>query len=96
MNKAEVLSKLKEAKPMLSHKYGLTVLALFGSYSRNEQSAQSDIDLLVDFDRIIAKNFFQCAFELQNLFAGKKVEIVMQDGIKPKYFDVIKPDLIYA
>ncbi len=83
-------------KPELVNKYGLSSLALFGSYSRDEQTVESDIDLLVDFEKIIAKKFFHCAFELQGLFAGKKVQIVMKDGIKPKYFEAIKPDLIYA
>lgn len=96
MNKSTILSELKRVKPELANKYGLSSLALFGSYSRDEQTVESDIDLLVDFEKIIAKKFFHCAFELQDLFAGKKVQIVMKDGIKPKYFEAIKPDLIYA
>ena len=96
MDKSIILSELKRVKPELANKYGLSSLALFGSYSRDEQSAESDIDLLVDFEPIIADNFFNCAFRLQDLFAEKKVQIVMRDGIKPKYFEAIKPDLIYA
>ena len=96
MNKSIILSELKKVKPVLSNKYGLTTLALFGSYSRDEQTPQSDIDLMVDFQPIIAKNFFNCVFELEDLFAGKKVQVVMKDGIKPRYFEAIKPDLIYA
>lgn len=95
-DQSEVILKLKSIKPLLQKKYGLTALALFGSYSRNEQNADSDIDLLLDFDKIGAKNFFKCAFELEDLFQEKKVQIVLKDGIKPKYFEAIKTDLIYA
>lgn len=96
MDKSDVIAKLKEAKPTLANKYGLTTLALFGSYSRDEQTLESDIDLMLDFEPIIARNFFNCAYELEDLFAGKRVQMVMRDGIKPRYFEAIKTDLIYA
>jgi predicted nucleotidyltransferase len=96
MQQSEILLKLKNIKPELEKKYGLTTLALFGSYSRNEQRADSDIDLLIDFDKMDVHNFFDCAFELQDLFKSKEVQIVTRDGIKPKYFDAIKQDLLYA
>jgi predicted nucleotidyltransferase len=96
MDKATILMELRRVKPELMKAYGLTELALFGSYSRDEQTPQSDIDLMVDFEPVIADNFFQCAFQLQDLFASKKVQIVMKDAIKPRYFEAIKPDLLYA
>lgn len=96
MDKAIILDELKRIKPELMNAYGLTELALFGSYSRDEQTPQSDIDLMVDFNPIIADNFFHCAYKLQELFANKRVQIVMRDGIKPRYFEAIKPDLLYA
>ncbi len=96
MDKTTIIGKLKVAKPVLAQKYGLTTLALFGSFSRNEQTSESDIDLLIDFASPDADRFFNCAFELQDLFKAKKVEIVTKGGIKPKYYEAIKQDLIYA
>lgn len=96
MNKNEVINKLKDLKPELSKKYGLTALALFGSYSRNDQTENSDIDLLIDLATPDTSNFFNCSFELQDSFKGKKVEIVTKGGIKPKYFEAIKEDLVYV
>ena len=96
MNKNEVLIRLKEVKPRLEKQYGLTVVALFVSYSREEQHMQSDIDLLLDFSSVNASHFFNCSFELQDIFKDQKVEIVTKGGIKSKYFNAIKNDLIYA
>lgn len=90
------MEKLKEAKPELASKYNLRSLALFGSYSRDEQSGRSDIDLLIDLYKPDAESFFSCAFALQDLFQNQKVDIVSKDAIKPKYFEAIKNDLIYA
>jgi hypothetical protein len=96
MTKKDIIHKLKEVKPFLAEKYGLTSLALFGSYSRDEQHKSSDIDLLIDFSDTNADHFFECAFALQDIFKTNKVEIVTREGIKPKYFEAIKLDLIYA
>jgi uncharacterized protein len=96
MDKATILAKLKQVKPDLQHKYGLSEIALFGSYSRDEQTPESDIDLLVNFERISARNFFDCVFMLEDAFPEKEVQIVTRGGIKPKYFEAIKSDLIYV
>jgi predicted nucleotidyltransferase len=96
MDKATILSTLRQVKPELQQRYGLTEIALFGSYSRDEQTPESDIDLMLYFERLNADNFFECAYTLENLFRGKKVQVVSKGGIKPRYFEAIKPDLLYA
>ena len=96
MNKQSILEKLRMIKPVLSEKYGLTELALFGSYSRNEESDQSDIDLLVNYRSPMGMRYFDMVYELEDIFKETKVQVISRDGIKPNYFDRIKSDLIYA
>ena len=48
MNRTEVLDQLARSKPMLSARYGVKRLALFGSVMRGEAGPGSDIDVLVD------------------------------------------------
>lgn len=96
MTKVDIINRLKEVKPVLRQRYGLAQLALFGSYSRNEQSLESDIDLLIELSSPNADHFFACAFALQDLFKMHKVEVVSKGAIKPSYFTAIQPDLIYA
>ncbi|HZG99733.1 MAG TPA: nucleotidyltransferase family protein [Flavisolibacter sp.] len=96
MDKAIILSTLRQVKPELQRKYGLSRIALFGSYSRDEQTPESDIDLMLDFEKIDADKFFACAFALEDLFREKKVQVVTRGAIKPRYFEAIKPDLLYA
>ncbi len=91
-----IILKLKKIKPFLSEIYGLTELALFGSYSRNDQTDLSDIDLMVDFKNPMGMNYFDLVYELKDVFKDKEVQVVSRDGIKPKYFERIKQDLIYA
>ena len=47
--KDQILTKLKANKPEFS-KFGISDIGLFGSYLRNQQTADSDIDLLIDFE----------------------------------------------
>ena len=80
----------------MQKKYGVKELAIFGSYSRNEAVAdKSDVDILVDFSQPIGLAFVDLADELESLLQ-LKVDLVSRGGIKPKYFTVIEPDLIYV
>ncbi|MDX2136286.1 MAG: nucleotidyltransferase family protein [Saprospiraceae bacterium] len=38
-------------KPYLHERFGVSELGVFGSWIRGEESADSDVDVLVDFDR---------------------------------------------
>jgi len=42
--------KLQPELPRLKNRYHINYLGVFGSYVRNEQNPDSDIDILVDFD----------------------------------------------
>ena len=95
-NRQMILATLKKAKPLIAQKYGVKDLAIFGSYSRNEHIAgKSDLDIMVDFSQPIGLAFVDLADELEGLLQ-LKVDLVSRGGIKPKYFTVIEPDLIYV
>lgn len=50
MTQQEILDTIRRLKPELEQKYHLSRIALFGSYARNDQSEDSDIDILVDME----------------------------------------------
>ena len=50
MNTQDLLTKLKELKPTITERYKTKEIGLFGSFVRGEQSASSDIDVLVEFE----------------------------------------------
>ena len=75
-----VLKRLKEIKPQLQEKYQLTELALFGSYAREEQGPDSDIDVLVKFLAPSYRNLCNTAYALGDIFPGIKVQVVSRGG----------------
>lgn len=70
-----ILEKLRELKPQILQGFKVKEIQLFGSYVRNEQKADSDIDLLIDFEEdadlfdlsglgIFLEEQFNCSIDL--------------------------------
>uniref|UniRef100_UPI0040479E49 nucleotidyltransferase family protein n=1 Tax=Mariniflexile sp. TaxID=1979402 RepID=UPI0040479E49 len=84
ITKDAILNTLESNKIKLS-KLGIRKVGLFGSYIRNEQTNESDIDLLIDFDPE-KENFgnFMAVYDFfENLFKNEKVEVVTKNGLSP-------------
>ena len=96
MNRFSIIKRLKDIKPALCKTYGITELALFGSYSRDEATEKSDIDIMIDYQVSMGMRFFDIIYELEEVFKNKKIQVVTRKAIKPKYFDRIKRGLISA
>jgi hypothetical protein len=92
------LNKIKKIlsglKPELVKKYPIASIGLFGSIVRDDFTANSDIDIIVDFNGKIGIEFIDLADELEAKL-NWKVDLVSRGGIKQKYFNVIDPQIIY-
>jgi predicted nucleotidyltransferase len=91
----EIKSKLIKLMPVIEKNFAVSSLGLFGSYARNEQKEDSDLDILVDFKHPIGIEFIDLAIFLEQEL-NLKVDLVSKNGIKPKYFTAIKPEIIYV
>ena len=95
--KENIIAALKFHKPELS-KLGVQTIGLFGSYSRNEQSDSSDIDLLIDFDPE-KENFdnYMAVYDLfENIFKNEKIEVVTKNGLSQYIGPSILRDVVYV
>lgn len=68
---------------------------LFGSHSRNEATANSDVDILVELDHSspIGMKFFDYQFELQDLLK-MKVDLVSSEGLSKYVRPLVDKDKI--
>jgi len=48
LNRSDLLATLRQLKPLLMETYGVTRLGIFGSVARDEASATSDVDVVVE------------------------------------------------
>lgn len=81
MDQRTIEDKLKDLKPVLSDKFSVDKIGYFGSYSRNEQTEQSDIDILVEFRKPLGWDFF----DLQDFLEKElkiKVDLVSMKALK--------------
>ena len=95
LSKDEILNKLRDLKPILSEEYAVKEIGIFGSYSNDEASDESDIDILVELHRPIGWEFFTLQLYLEGIF-GKKVDLVTKNALKEQIRDRILMQVNYA
>ncbi len=75
MTQDEILKSLSDVKPYLQEKYGVQKIGLFGSYARNEATAQSDIDIYVELKENTFRKLAGLWVYLDELYNGIKVDV---------------------
>jgi len=87
---------LKEELPRLREKFNVKSIGLFGSWVRDEQTKQSDVDVLVKFEKPIG--FFKFV-EIEDYLSerlGVKVDLVTPDALKPLIKPQVEKEAVYA
>lgn len=97
MNKNDILNQIHAIKEILMEKYGVTKIGLFGSYARDEQTENSDIDIAVELqeNKKTLRTFFALKRELETLF-GKDVDLGIESTLKPIAKQYILKEIIYV
>ena len=82
----------------LAPNFGVKSLALFGSVVRDEATAASDVDLLVEFDGRPVGLFHLSRTQhyLETILGVPRVDLVLRDGIKPALRERILREAIRA
>ncbi len=89
-----VRARLGELLPELRAEYGVRSLSIFGSYARGEQTAESDLDLLVEFDRVPGMlGFVGLAHTLEDRL-GLPVDLATRPMIGPRIVSGVEADLV--
>jgi len=91
----EILLKLKELKPLLHKDYSVKEIGLFGSFSDETFTEESDIDLLVEFERPIGWKFFSLEIYLEKIF-NRKIDIVTKNALKDQIKESILKQVNYV
>ena len=98
LTSTEIIKFLKKNKPYLRKHFHCSEIGLFGSFARNEQTEQSDIDILVVFEsetpdlyhvELNLKEYLQKEF-------NREVDICSKKWIKPIFKSLVLNDAIYA
>jgi predicted nucleotidyltransferase len=95
-NKSEIISLLRQNREKLKD-FGVSRIGLFGSFARNEQHKDSDIDLLIDFEaqKKTYDNYTNLYFFLQELLQAK-IDLLTPQSISPRLSPFIEKDVEYV
>jgi predicted nucleotidyltransferase len=91
----EIKRKLKNIQPDLQKKYGVSKIGVFGSFSRGDEIRNSDIDILVEFDKDIDIFEFIALKDFLSEFLSRKIDLVTEDAIKPLMKEDIMKEVVY-
>lgn len=77
----QIISRLREQQLYLANRYGVKRIGLFGSYAGGAPHADSDIDIVIEFEQPIGWQFVELADYLEQLL-GHKVDILTPAGLQ--------------
>jgi uncharacterized protein len=95
ITKNDILAKLRELKPILNKDYSVREIGLFSSFSDNTFNEDSDIDILVDFERPIGWRFFTLEIYLEKTF-NRKIDLLTKNALKEQIKDNILCQINYV
>ncbi len=93
--KEEILRILKKLKEDIKIKYKVKSIGIFGSYINNEQTDDSDIDFLVEFEENADLfHYVGLTLFLEEQF-NKKVDVISKPALKEELKKSILQEVIY-
>ena len=97
-SRQQILDYILSNKGRLKSEYHVRKIALIGSFARDEQRPESDVDLLLDLEPDtpdIHRTKLRLQSELEAAF-GRTVELASERYLKPYYRDDILREAIYV
>ncbi len=89
--------RLIEANREQLKRLGVERIALYGSVARNEATAESDVDVLVELaDAFLTlEGYMNVCFFLEELF-GRRVDVTTLGSLEPRLKSGVLADAVYA
>lgn len=96
MDRDDVLTLLRAHKAILSQRFGIEELALFGSFARDQAAEDSDVDILVRFDGpATSKRYFGVQFYIEDLL-NRRVDLVTDKALRAELCPYIARESVHV
>ena len=93
LTKAEILARRDEILA-IARKHGASDVRIFGSVARGDANEQSDLDIVVRFERgRTLMDHAALVGELSDLF-GVRVDVVDADGMRPRFRALVEREMV--
>jgi predicted nucleotidyltransferase len=98
LTQQNILNFLSDNKLLLREQFHVVKIGIFGSFARNEQNPDSDIDILIEMENNVS-NVYDLKWNLREFLKNqfqRDVDICNSKHIKPYAKDYILKDAIYV
>ena len=98
ITKEQIINYIVSNKEIFSKEYHINKIGLFGSFARGEETNNSDIDLIVEFDSQ-SNDIFEIKLKLSEIFKkqfNRNIDIAREKYLKPRVRDMILKETIYV
>lgn len=95
-SRTDILDALRGALPQLRESYAVRDLQLFGSWARGEQTADSDVDLIVSFVEVPDYWVFSDLRGELEVLLGRRVDLVTAASLRPAIRERAVAEAVFA
>lgn len=90
----DIEAKIRAIKPYLRDEYGIEQIGYFGSFANGDYRDESDLDVIVAFNRKIGWKFFDLKDYLEAV-VGRKIDLVTEASLKKQWKPAIMQQVKY-
>lgn len=96
MTKEQVISVIRDQKPLLIRDMGVRSIGLFGSFARGEATTNSDIDILIDIETPDFMKLIAIKLLLEKQL-GRTVDLHRRGPhLRKNFLEKVESEIIYA
>ncbi len=92
---SQIKKELEKMKPELSERFFVSEIGLFGSITRDDFNADSDVDIIVDFNKPIGIEFIDLADFIESRI-HRKVDLISKKALRQYFYSSIEKEIQYV
>ena len=91
----DILRVIREKQPVLTDRFTVRRIGVFGSFARDSANPESDVDILVELAEPTFDHYMDLKFYLEEVL-NRSVDLVMAETVKPRLWPIIEKEIVYA
>ena len=92
---AQIKNELEKMKPELSEKFFVSEIGLFGSITRDDFTPNSDVDIIVDFNKPIGIEFIDLADFIESRL-HRRIDLISKKALRKYFYLSIDKEIQYV
>lgn len=92
----DCVAKLSEFKSRFGEQFGIIRLGIFGSVAREENTDNSDIDIVVEIEKPTLTIMYELEEKLKSLFACNVDLVRYRQSLRPLFKSNIQKDVVFV